>query len=138
MLFIIDRVLMELTKWNKICKINQYLNYILTIKSQNIQAILVIFLNKRKTILKNFIPKGKSPNLPLLNFPAKFRTEKKISNGQLYYYGATISLETVTKSLNSQTYNKFPGNYGLALFKLTISYPFRCLSILGKVWYHGC
>ena len=37
----------------------------------------MIFLNKRKTILKNFIPKGKSPNLPLLNFPAKFRTEKK-------------------------------------------------------------
>ena len=46
MRFIIDRMLMELTKWNKIRKIEQHMN-------QNIQATLMIFLKS----VKNFYEK---------------------------------------------------------------------------------
>ena len=41
----------------------------------------------------------------------KISNKKKISNEQIYHCGAGISLEKVAKSINSQTYNKSPGNY---------------------------
>ena len=69
MWFIIDRMLMELTKWNKIRKIEQYMN-------QNIQATLMIFLSQWKTFMKNSIPNRQPPKLPLLKFLAKFLTER--------------------------------------------------------------
>ena len=45
---------MELTKWNKMCKMKQYLNYIPMIK--NHLEIPMIFLSK----LKTFIQKGQT------------------------------------------------------------------------------
>ena len=46
MLYIIDRMLIELTKRNKLCKIKQDMNYALMIKSKNILAALMIFLTQ--------------------------------------------------------------------------------------------
>ena len=62
---------------DKIYKIKQHLNYMLTIINQNIRAILRIFLNIQKKIMKNFTPKRQLPMLLLLNFLAKFVTDGK-------------------------------------------------------------
>ena len=77
----------------------------------------MIFLSQKKNLTKSFILNRQPPKLPLLKFLAKFLTGRKSQNEQLYYCEANISLEKVTKSINSQTYNKSPGNYGLHLFK---------------------
>ena len=53
MLYIIDRMLIKLTKRNKLCKIKQDMNYVLMIKSENILAALMIFLTQWKTFMKN-------------------------------------------------------------------------------------
>ena len=45
---IISEILMEPTKLNKVCKMEQYLNYILMIKNQNILATLMLFLSQLK------------------------------------------------------------------------------------------
>ena len=62
---------------DRICKIEQYLNYILMIINQNILAILRTFLNlKKKEKMKNSI-RSKLPQLLLLIFFGKFLTERK-------------------------------------------------------------
>ena len=53
-----------------------------------------------------------------------------------------ISLYKVTKSINSQTNNKSPGNDDLTAefyryFSNRITFLFRCLLLLGKPWQHG-
>ena len=50
-----------------------------------------------------------------------------------------ISLYKVTKSINSQTNNKSPGNDDLTAeyFSNRITLYFRCLLLLGKPWQHG-
>ena len=72
-------------------------------KSQNIVATLMIFFGQQKTLWKTW------DNLQ--NCTAEFFHElskgKKISNEQIYHY------EEVTQSINSQTYFKYPGSYGL-------------------------
>ena len=61
---------------DRICKIKQYLNYILMIINQNILAILRTFLNlKKKEKMKNSI-RSKLPQLLLLIFFGKFLTER--------------------------------------------------------------
>ena len=45
---VISEILMEPTKLNKVCKLEQYLNYILMIKNQNIPATLMLFLSQLK------------------------------------------------------------------------------------------
>ena len=61
---------------DRICKIKQYLNYILMIINQNILATLRAFLNLQKQIIKNATPRG-LPQLLLLNLFGKFLTERK-------------------------------------------------------------
>ena len=87
---------MEITKRNKICKIKQYLIYILMIKNQNILAILMIFLSQLKTFMKNFIQKRELPKLPLLNFLVTFLTEKK----HLKYTSSPLRRKQFSKESN--------------------------------------
>ena len=51
---------------DRICKIKEYLNYILMIINQNILAILRIFLNLQKKFMRNFTPRRQLPKLLLL------------------------------------------------------------------------
>ena len=60
---------------DRIKKIKQYLNYILMIINQNILAILWTFLNLQKKIGKS--TPSEHPQMLLLNFFAKFLTERK-------------------------------------------------------------
>ena len=62
---------------DRICKIKQYLNYILMVVNQNILAILRTFLNLQKNFMKNFTPRRQLRKLVLLNFLTKFITERK-------------------------------------------------------------
>ena len=56
------------------------------------------------------IPTRQLPKVPLLKFLAIFLTEKKISDEHFHLCEAKIGLDEVTKSIDSQTNNKFPGN----------------------------
>ena len=92
---------------DSICKIKQYLNYILMMISQNILAILKIFLNLLKKFMNNLTPRRQLPKLLPMNSLAKLLTE--IIN----LCEAKISLDEFIKSTNSQTNNKSPGNKSL-------------------------
>ena len=62
---------------DKICKIKQYLNYtvmiIIKITLSNPKGII----KSAKNFTKNFTPRRQLPKLLLLNFLAKFLTERK-------------------------------------------------------------
>ena len=60
--------------------------------------------------MKNFKPWRQLTKLLLLNFLAKLLTKKEISNEECNLCEAKISLDEI---INSQTNNKFPGNYDL-------------------------
>ena len=75
---------------DRICKIKQYLNYILMIISQNIQAILRTFLNLKK-------------NEKL--FVQKIINRKKISNKHFNICEVEISLDEIIKYINSEIIN---------------------------------
>ena len=68
-----------------------------------------------------------------MNLFTKFLTEKKISNERFNLRETEISLDEITKSINSVTNNKPSGNDGLTaefyrhFSNETSSYPFRCL-----------
>ena len=79
MLFIIGRILMELTKWNKIYQIKKYLNYVMMIKKQNILATLMIFLSQQKLLWKNFIPTWQNSKTATAEMFSKISNKKKIS-----------------------------------------------------------
>ena len=87
---------------DRICKIKQYLNYILMIINQNILAILRTFLNlkKKKKKKKNSTPSG-LPQLRLMNLFRKLLT-KKISNEHFNICEAEISLDEIIKYINSE------------------------------------
>ena len=59
--------------------------------NQNILAILRGFLNLQKKFMKNSTP-SKLPQLLLLNFLAKFLTERKYLMNTLIFFEAEISL----------------------------------------------
>ena len=67
---------------DRICKIKQYLNYILVIINQNILAILRKFLNLKKKKKKN---SSELPQLLLLNLFGKFLTERKYLMNTLFF-----------------------------------------------------
>ena len=67
---------------DRICKIKQYLNYILVIINQNILAILRKFLNLKKKNIKN---SRELPQLLLLNLFGKFLTERKYLMNTLFF-----------------------------------------------------
>ena len=91
----------------------QYLNYILTIKSLNILATLVIFLSQLKNSIKGFIQKRQTSKTAIAELFSKISNKKKISNKQFHHCEANIFLEKVTKSINSQTNMKSSGNDSL-------------------------
>ena len=65
---------------------------------QNILAILGTFSNLQKYFMKNFTPMREFPELLLLNFLAKFVTEKKsnkLALALLYVYGSWKKLGTM-------------------------------------------
>ena len=104
---------MELTKRNKICKMEKYLNYILMIKIQNILRTLMIFWSQLKTLMKSFIQKRQTSKIVITELFSKISNKKKISNKQFHHCQANIVLEKITKSINSQTNMKSLGNNSL-------------------------
>ena len=91
----------------------QHLNYILMIKSQNILAILMIFLSQLKTFMKSFIRKRQTYKTVIGERFSKTYDEKKISNKQFHHCKTDIFLEKVTKSASLQTNIKSSGNGSL-------------------------
>ena len=90
---------MELTKWNKICKMEQYLNDILMIKDH--LATLMILLSH----LKTSIQKRQTYKTAIAELFSKIYDKNEISNKQFHHCEANIFLEKVTKSINFQ--NKY-------------------------------
>ena len=96
---------------DRIYKMKQYLNYILMIINQNILAILKTFSNLQKVFMKQFAPRRQLPKLLLLNFLAKFLTERKYLMKNLTFVRRKY-LYKITTSINSQT-NESASNDGL-------------------------
>ena len=90
---------MELTKWNKIWKMEQYLNDILMIKDH--LATLMILLSH----LKTSIQKRQTYKTAIAELFSKIYDKNEISNKQFHHCEANIFLEKVTKSINFQ--NKY-------------------------------
>ena len=90
---------MELTKWNKIWKMEQYLNDILMIK--NHLATRMILLSH----LKTSIQKRQTYKTAIAELFSKIYDKNEISNKQFHHCEANIFLEKVTKSINFQ--NKY-------------------------------
>ena len=92
----------------RICTIKQYLNYVMMVINQKILAILRTFLNWQKKLWKPLHQANSSATTTefLTNIP-------KISNEQFNLCDSEISLDEITKSKNSETNNKSPGNDGL-------------------------
>ena len=88
----------------------QYLNYILTIKSLNILATLVIFLSQLKNSIKGFIQKRQTSKTAIAELFSKISNKKKISNKQFHHCEGKIVLKNLTSSINSQTNIKSSGN----------------------------
>ena len=109
----------------------QYLNYILTIKNQNILATLIIFLSQLKTLMKSFIQKRQTFKTAIAEILSKISNKKKISNKQFPHCEANIFLEKVIKSINSQTNMKSSGNDSLTanfINTFQMNYPITCIS----------
>ena len=98
---------MELIKRNKICKIEQYLNYILLIKSH--LETLMTFLRQ----LKIFIQKRQTYKTGIDELFSKTHNKKKTLNKQFHHCQANIFLKKVTKSKNSKTNIKSSGSDSL-------------------------
>ena len=88
----------------------QYLNYALMIKNQNILANLMIFISQLKTLIKSFTQKRQMSKTAIGEFFIKVSNKKEISNKQFHHCGANIFLEKVPKSINVQTNIKSSGN----------------------------
>ena len=91
----------------------QYLNYTLMIKNQNILATLMIFLNELKTVMKSFIEIRQTSKTTIAELFSKTSNKNKISNKQFHHCKANIFLQKVTKSINSQKNMKSLGNDSL-------------------------
>ena len=94
----------------------QYLNYILMIKNQNILATLMIFLSQLKTLMKSFIQWTQTSKIAVAELFSTISNKKKIPNKQFHHCEANIFLEKVTKSINSQTNIKACARYFLSNF----------------------
>ena len=94
-------------------QMEQYLNYMVMIKNQNILATLMIFLSQLKTLMKSFIQKRQTSKTAIAELLSTISNKKKNSNKQFHYCEANIFLEKVTKSINSQTNIKSSGNDSL-------------------------
>ena len=101
---------MERTKRKKICKMEQYLNYTLMIKIQNIVATLMVFWSQLKTLMKSFVQKRQTSKTAIAELFSIISDKKKFSNKQFHHCQANIFLEKITKSINSQTNMKSSGN----------------------------
>ena len=72
---------MELTKWNEICEMEQYQNYTLMIKNQNILATLIIFLSQLKTyavIQKRYTKETNTQNCHCWTFWQNFKHKENL------------------------------------------------------------
>ena len=78
--------------------------------NQNILPILRKFPNLQNAFMKNVTPRWQLPKLLLLNFLAKFLTERKYVMNNLTFVRRK---DKIIKSINSQTNNKLSGNTGL-------------------------
>ena len=95
----------------RICKIKQYLNYILITTNQNTLRKPEGMIKSVKNSMKNFTPMKQLQKLLILNFLAKFLTER--NNERFKLCEAKIYLDDIIKSINSYTNSKFPGNGSL-------------------------
>ena len=97
---------------DRICKIKQYLNYIVMIINQNILAILRTFLNmQEKNYKKLYIMR--TSTAATTEFVGKVSNRKKISNEHFNLCEAETSLDEIIKPINSEANNKPSGNDGL-------------------------
>ena len=97
----------------RICKIKQYLNYMLIIMNQNVLLILRTFSNLQKKLYKKPCTKETTSKAATTEFLDKILNRKKIFNEQFKLCEAKIFSDKIIKSINSQTNNKSPNNDGL-------------------------
>ena len=88
---------------NKICKIEPYLHYVMMIKNQNILVNLMIFLIQLKSFMKSYVKKKQTSKTVIAELFSKISYKKEVSNKEFLHCEVNIFLETVTKSVNSQT-----------------------------------
>ena len=81
--------------------------------NQNILAILRIFLNLPKKIMKLYTKW--TSTAATTEFVCKIPNRRKISNEYFNLWEAEITLDEIIKSVNSETNNKPLGNDGLTL-----------------------
>ena len=93
---------------DRICKIKQYLNYILRWINQNIPAILRTLLNLQIKLWKALQQANFTTSTS--EFLNKIPNRNKISNELFNLFEAEISVEQIIKSINSEANSKFPGN----------------------------
>ena len=86
------------------------MNHILMLVNQNAPAILRIFLNLQKKIMK--LSTKWTCNVATTEFVCKIPNRRKIYNEHFNLCEAEISLYEIIKSINSETKNKPPGNDG--------------------------
>ena len=79
--------------------------------NQNILAILRTFLNLPKNYEKLYIKR--TSTTATTEFVCKIPNRKKMSNEHFNLFETEISLDEITKSINSETNNKPSGNDGL-------------------------
>ena len=73
-----------------ICKIKQYLNYILMIINQNILATLLTFSNLQKNLYEKLYTKQTTSKTATTEFISKIPNRKEISNEQFHLCEAKI------------------------------------------------
>ena len=91
----------------------QYINYILMIKIENILVMPMIFLSQLKTLMESLIQKRQTSKTAIAELFSKISDKKKISNKQFHHCEANIFLEKFTKSINFQTNIKSSRNGSL-------------------------
>ena len=90
---------------DRMCKIKQYLNYMLMIINQNILAILRTYLNLEKKNMKSPTP-SKLPQLLLLNFLTKLPTEKiYIMNTLIFVRRSYLQMKSLNPKIIQQIIN---------------------------------
>ena len=88
---------------DRICKIKQYLNYVLMLIHKNINSNPKDIIKSGKNFMENFTPRRQAATT---DFLSKIPNRKKICNVRLKLCEAKISLDGIIKSINSHTNNK--------------------------------
>ena len=83
-----------------ICQIEQFLNYMLMTKSQNILVALMMFLSQLKLLMKNYMQRRPFPKLLLLIFLTKFLRGRKFLFNNFTFTRLNVLFAEITKSVD--------------------------------------